>query len=82
MKYGIQCAGKSGCDYDPYRLGQHECCGLQKTAPTTTKKFSVVTQFITQDVTPKGDLSEIRRLYAQEGKVIKNIKSNVPAGSS
>jgi len=41
-------------------------------AVDTTKKFTVVTQFITTDGTDTGDLKEIRRQYVQGGKVIEN----------
>lgn len=42
----------------------------------TKKKFTIVTQFITSDGTANGDLSEIRRLYVQDGKVVENSQSN------
>ena len=38
----------------------------------TTKPFTVVTQFITNDDTDNGNLDEIRRIYVQDGKVIPN----------
>ena len=38
----------------------------------TTQTITVVTQFITSDNTTSGDLSEIRRIYVQNGKVIQN----------
>lgn len=41
----------------------------------TSKKFSVVTQFITSDNTDTGDLVEIKRLFVQDGNVIENPKS-------
>jgi cellulose 1,4-beta-cellobiosidase len=44
----------------------------------TSKKITVVTQFITADGTATGALSEIRRLYLQDGKVIQNSKTNIP----
>lgn len=36
------------------------------------QKFIVITQFITDDGTSSGDLIEIRRLYVQSGRVIRN----------
>jgi len=42
----------------------------------TTKPFTVVTQFITTDGTANGDLTEIRRLYVQNGQVIPNSATN------
>ena len=41
----------------------------------TTKKITVVTQFITSDNTDSGDLSEIRRVWVQDGKVIQTPES-------
>eukprot|EP01052_Picozoa_sp_SAG31_P014697 SAG31_NODE_922_length_10976_cov_8.838742_5_plen_162_part_00 len=38
----------------------------------TTKPFTVVTQFVTEDGTDTGDLVEIRRKYVQGGVVIEN----------
>ena len=37
----------------------------------------MVTQFITSDGTDNGDLSEIRRLYVQDGKVINTPKFTI-----
>lgn len=50
----------------------------------TKSKFTVVTQFITNDGTASGTLSEIRRFYVQNGKVIPNSQSTVSgvAGNS
>jgi len=42
----------------------------------TTKKITVVTQFITSDGTSSGDLTEIRRVYVQNGVVFQNSNSN------
>ncbi|KAG6846682.1 Exoglucanase 1, partial [Blastosporella zonata] len=44
----------------------------------TNSKFTVVTQFISSDGTATGDLTEIRRLYVQNGVVIQNSYVNVP----
>jgi len=43
------------------------------------KVITVVTQFITSDGTPKGDLTEIRRFYVQGGKTIPNSMSTTGA---
>ncbi|CAE6451189.1 unnamed protein product [Rhizoctonia solani] len=43
----------------------------------TTKKVTVVTPFITADGTASGALSEIRRIYVQDGKVTQNSKTNI-----
>ncbi|KAJ3501587.1 hypothetical protein NLJ89_g9270 [Agrocybe chaxingu] len=48
----------------------------------TSKKFTVVTQFITDSGTATGTLKEIRRLYVQDGKVIQNSKTNIPGIST
>jgi len=44
----------------------------------TSSKFTVVTQFLTSTNSSSGTLSEIRRLYVQNGKVIQNSKVNIP----
>ncbi|KAH9807297.1 family 7 glycoside hydrolase [Melampsora americana] len=68
---------KDGCDFASYRLGAKDFYGPGKKVDSS-KKVTVVTQFITTDKTAKGDLKEIRRLYVQDGKVIANSKTNVP----
>ncbi|EGG00616.1 family 7 glycoside hydrolase [Melampsora larici-populina 98AG31] len=75
-RYGGLC-DKDGCDYASYRLGNHGFYGPGKRIDTT-KKFTVVTQFITKDHTATGELVEIRRLYVQNGKVIGNSRSRGP----
>ena len=67
----------AGCDFNPYRLGNKTFYGRGMTIDTT-RKITVVTQFIIGDSTSKGALSEIRRLYIQNGKVIQNAKTSVP----
>jgi cellulase len=78
---GDECGGsgvcdKSGCGFNPYALGAHDYYGYRKKVDTT-KRFTVVTQFVTDDNTSRGALSEIRRLYVQNGKVIQNVVVNV-----
>ncbi|KAJ3483010.1 hypothetical protein NLI96_g6591 [Meripilus lineatus] len=75
-RYGGVC-DKDGCDFNSWRMGDQTFLGLGKTVDTS-KKFTVVTQFITSDNTANGKLSEIRRLYVQDGKVIKNSNINIP----
>jgi cellulose 1,4-beta-cellobiosidase len=59
-----------GCDFNSYRMGDTEFYGKGKTVDTT-KKFTVVTQFI-------GDpLTEIKRFYVQNGKTIPNSESKI-----
>nr|ADN88316.1 cellobiohydrolase I [Neolentinus lepideus] len=70
-----------GCDFNSFRMGDKTFYGAGMTVDTT-KKFTVVTQFITDDGTETGTLSEIRRIYVQDGKVIQNSKVNIPGMSS
>ena len=44
----------------------------------TEKPLTLVTQFLTHDGTDEGNLTEIRRLYIQDGKVIANAASSIP----
>ncbi|QRV99866.1 beta-1,4-D-glucan cellobiohydrolase [Ceratobasidium sp. AG-Ba] len=46
-------------------------------ASTHSTWFTVVTQFITSDNTAAGALTEIRRLYVQDARVIQNSKTNI-----
>lgn len=64
---------KDGCDYNPYRFGTKQFYGPGLKVDTT-KPFTVVTQFITDDGTDNGDLIEIKRLYKQNGKVWESPK--------
>lgn len=70
---------KAGCDFNSYRLGNKTYLGPGMVLDTT-KKFTVVTQFISSTGTNDGDLVEIKRLYVQDGKVIPNSMSNIPGG--
>jgi len=84
---GTQCSelcDPDGCDLNPFRLGAQSFYGPGLTVDTTAP-FTVVTQFLTNDGTPDGDLAEIRRLYVQNGQVVQNAAFNtpgVPAGNS
>ena len=73
---GSQCdvdgiCDKSGCGYNPYALGAEKYYGWNKVV-NTLEPFTVTTQFVTDDGTTEGTLTEIRRLYVQNGKVIQN----------
>lgn len=68
---------KDGCDFNSWRMGDQTFLGVGKTIDTS-KKFTVVTQFITADNTTTGSLTEIRRLYVQNGKVFQNSNINIP----
>ncbi|KAG8917800.1 hypothetical protein FRC01_002205 [Tulasnella sp. 417] len=70
-----------GCDFNPYRMGKTSFYGSGKTVDTT-KKLTVVTQFVTSGGTPTGSLVEIRRKYVQNGLTISNSVVNVPNGAA
>ncbi|KAK3991078.1 glycoside hydrolase family 7 protein [Cladorrhinum sp. PSN332] len=74
-RYSSVC-DKEGCDFSPYRLGQHSFYSPGLTIDTS-RKFTIVTQFITDTGDPTGDLTEIRRLYVQDGKTIENAQVKV-----
>lgn len=67
---------KDGCDYSPYRVGQKNFFGENKTV-NSSRPMTVVTQFITEDQTDNTDVVEIRRFYVQDGKHIPNPMSEV-----
>ncbi|KAE9037721.1 putative 1,4-beta-D-glucan cellobiohydrolase B [Phytophthora rubi] len=59
---------KDGCDFNPYRMGNKTFFGPGSDFTIdTTKKFTVVTRFITDDNTATGTLVEITRFYVQDG---------------
>ena len=53
-----------------YFVGMSEDGEGSGFAVDTSKKFTVVTQFLTTDGTDEGDLSEIRRFFLQDGAVV------------
>lgn len=64
-----------GCTYNPYKVGQPKHYGRgQEFGVDTTRKFTVVTQFPTNS---RGELIAYRRLYVQDGKVVKQATINV-----
>jgi cellulose 1,4-beta-cellobiosidase len=64
---------KNGCDFNPYREGDHLFFGPgPQFKIDSTKPVQVVTQFITTDGTDTGDLKEMRRFYIQGNKTIHN----------
>ena len=74
---GEECAfegvcDKNGCGLNPYALGNKQYYGPKFTVDTT-RPFSVVTQFPSED----SKLTQIRRLYIQDGKVIENPTVNI-----
>jgi cellulose 1,4-beta-cellobiosidase len=77
---GTACAAvcdQAGCDFNSYRMGNTSFYGPGLIVDTT-KKFTVVTQFITADGTTTGALTAIRRLYVQNGVTIQNSVTNIP----
>jgi len=44
----------------------------------TSKPFTVVTQYLTADGTDNGAVSEIKRIYVQNGHVVPNSAANFP----
>nr|AAW64926.1 cellobiohydrolase [Thermochaetoides thermophila] len=63
-----------GCDFNAYRQGDKTFYGKGMTVDTT-KKMTVVTQFHKNSA---GVLSEIKRFYVQDGKIIANAESKIP----
>ncbi|KAB5592728.1 hypothetical protein CTheo_3796 [Ceratobasidium theobromae] len=81
---GTECTSycdQPGCDFNSYRMGDKSFYGKGLTVDTS-KKITVVTQFITADGTATGALKEIRRLYVQNGKVIQNSKTKISGMST
>ncbi|KAG9092751.1 hypothetical protein FRC06_011812 [Ceratobasidium sp. 370] len=73
----------AGCDFNSYRMGNKTFYGPGSGFNiNTSTKMTVVTQFITADGTATGTLSEIRRIYLQNGKVIQNSKTNISGMSA
>jgi cellulose 1,4-beta-cellobiosidase len=79
-RYGGVC-DKDGCDFNSFRMGDTSFFGKGLTVDSS-KKMTVVTQFVTSTNSTSGTLSEIRRLYVQNGKVIQNSKVNIPGMSA
>eukprot|EP01065_Artemidia_motanka_P047223 TRINITY_DN733_c0_g2_i3.p2 TRINITY_DN733_c0_g2~~TRINITY_DN733_c0_g2_i3.p2 ORF type:complete len:461 (+),score=175.73 TRINITY_DN733_c0_g2_i3:89-1471(+) len=74
---------KNGCDFQTYRLGDKGFWGAGSNYTIdTTKKVTVVTQFVTADGTDAGELKEIRRVYVQDGKVVKTPTLKVGGNGS
>lgn len=57
-------------------MGATDFYGVGKTIDTS-KPFTVITEFITNDGTDSGDLIEIRRKYVQNGVIYNNPQSTV-----
>ena len=66
---------KDGCDFNPFRAGVKDFYGEgSQFKVDTSQPITVVTQFHTDS---NGDLSEIRRKFVQNGKVIEHPMSAV-----
>merc|ERR1712048_1126059 len=62
---------KNGCDFAPNRLGDKTFYGPGSNFKLdTTKKMTVVTQFVTDNGQDDGKVNEVRRFYIQDGKKI------------
>merc|ERR1719419_389085 len=62
---------KDGCDLNAFRAGNRTFFGKGSAFRVdSTRPMTVVTQFVTDDGTDQGTLSEIRRLFVQNGQVI------------
>jgi len=69
---------KDGCDFNSYRMGNTTFLGPRQLVDTS-KPFTVVTQWLTNDGTDNGDVSEIKRFYVQGGHVVPNSETtNIP----
>lgn len=67
---------KDGCDFANVRVGARDFYGKgSKFEVDTAKDGTQVTQFVTHNGKDDGDLIEIRRVWTQGGKVIKNSGS-------
>jgi hypothetical protein len=67
-----------GCGFNAYRYGAKQFYGPGASYTVdTSKPFTVVTQFLSSNRTDSGDLTEIRRIYVQSGRVIANAKPRV-----
>ena len=74
---GVDCnsiCDQPGCDFNSWRMGNKTFLGPGATGVDTNSKFTIVTQFIND---ASGTLTEIRRKYVQNGKVIENSQSTI-----
>lgn len=77
QRYNGTC-DKDGCDLNAYRAGVQGFFGPGSNYTLdSTQPMRVTTQFISTDGTANGDLKEIRRVYTQNGKTVKQPMTNV-----
>jgi cellulose 1,4-beta-cellobiosidase len=76
---GPSCDGvcdRGGCDVNPYRLGDRTFFGPGSSFRVdSSKPFTVITRFHTEGALGEGELSEIRRYYVQDDRVIADASS-------
>merc|ERR1711943_155456 len=64
---------KNGCDINAYRLGVHNFFGPGSDFQVdSTKPVQVTTQFITDDGSDHGKLTEVKQFYTQNGETIEH----------
>jgi len=69
---------KNGCDMQAYRIGVSDFYGPGSNFKVdTTKPITVTTQFITDDGTDSGTISEVKQFYTQDGKTIEHQMYNI-----
>jgi cellulose 1,4-beta-cellobiosidase len=69
---------KNGCDINSHRLGVHNFWGPGSDFQIdSTKPVQVTTQFITNDGSDHGKLTEVKQFYTQNGKTIEHPMYNV-----
>jgi len=74
---------KSGCDWNPYRVGEKAFFGPGANYTIdSSKPVTVVTQFVTSDGTDSGDLVSIVRSYVQDGKWVNTTATDIPGKGS
>ncbi|EAA28406.2 glycoside hydrolase family 7 protein [Neurospora crassa] len=80
-KSGSGMRARKGCGINPFRLGAPEFYGKdQEHKVDTSRPFTVVTRFFTDDNSTTGALTEIRRVYIQDGKTFPaTYSSNIKA---
>ncbi|KAI1434501.1 concanavalin A-like lectin/glucanase domain-containing protein [Xylaria sp. CBS 124048] len=66
---------KSGCGFNPYASGYTDYYGPGLTVDTS-RPFTIVTQFNTDDGTTTGTLTSITRKYLQDGAVIPSANAD------